>query len=71
MTLILKNIKRNKATGPYDVNGELYRALGRSEMCVGKLQTALRNIIDKDLKIKSWGKSYTRLILLINVPLRI
>ena len=50
----LKNIKKNKATGPEDVKGELYRALGRSEMCVGKLQTPLKNIIDKDLKIKSW-----------------
>ena len=54
----LKNIKKNKATGPDDVKGELYRALGRSEMCIEKLQTALQNIIDKDLKIKS----YTRLI---------
>ena len=57
----LKNIKKNKATGPDDVKGELYRALGKGEMCVGKLQTALQNIIDKDLKIKSWEKSYTRL----------
>ena len=32
----LNNIKKNKATGPDDVKGELYRALGRSEMCVGK-----------------------------------
>ena len=50
----LKNIKKNKATGPDDVKGELYRALGRSERCVGKLQTTLQNIIDNDLKIKSW-----------------
>ena len=28
----LKNIKKNKATGPDDVKRELYRALGRSEM---------------------------------------
>ena len=58
----LKKIKKNRATGPDNVKGELYRSLGRSEMCVGKLQTALQNIIDKDLKIKSWAKSYTRLI---------
>ena len=44
----LNTIKKNKATGPDDVKGELYRALGRSEMCVRKLQTALQNIIDKD-----------------------
>ena len=44
----LKNIKKNKATGPDDVKGELYRALGRSKSCVGKLQTTLQNIIDKD-----------------------
>ena len=30
----LKNIKKNKATGPDNVKGELYRALGRSGMCV-------------------------------------
>ena len=48
--------QNNKATGPDDVKGELYRALGRSEMCVGKLQTALQNIIDKDLKINN-GKN--------------
>ena len=64
----LNNIKKNKATGPDDVKGELYRALGRSEMCVGKLQTALQNIIDKDLKIKSWEKSYTRLIPKVKKP---
>ena len=58
----LNNIKKNKATGPDDVKGELYRSLGRSEMCVGKLQTTVQNIIDNDLKIKSWEKSYTRLI---------
>ena len=62
----VKNIKKNKATGPDDVKGELYR--GRSEMCVGKLQTALQNIIDKDLKIKSWEKSYTRLIQKVKKP---
>ena len=37
-------------------------------MCVGKLQTALQNIIDKDLKIKSWEKSYTRLISKVKKP---
>ena len=37
-------------------------------MCVGKLKTALQNIIDKDLKIKSWGKSSTRLIPKVKKP---
>ena len=64
----LKNIKKNKATGPDDVKGELYRAFERSEMCVGELQATLQNIIDNDLKIKSWEKSYTRLILKVNKP---
>ena len=50
----LKNIKKNKATGPDDVKGKLYSALGRREMCVGKLQTTLQDIIDNDLKIKLW-----------------
>ena len=35
----LKNIKKNKATGPAHVKGELYRALGRSEMCVHRKTT--------------------------------
>ena len=43
-----KNIKKNKATGADDVKRELYRALGRSKMCVGKLQTTLQNIIDNN-----------------------
>ena len=37
-------------------------------MCVRTLQTALHNIIDKDLKIKSWEKSYTRLIPKVKKP---
>ena len=37
-------------------------------MCVGKLKTALQNIIDKDLKIESWGKSNTRLIPKVKKP---
>ena len=44
----LKN-KKDKATEPDDVKGELYKALGRSEMFVGKLQTTRQNITDKDL----------------------
>ena len=64
----LKNIKKNKATGPDDDKGELYRALGRSEMCVGKLQTTLQNIKDNDLKIKSCEKSYTKLIPKVKKP---
>ena len=41
-------MKKIKATGPDDVKGELYRTLGRSNVCIAKLQTALQNIIDKD-----------------------
>ena len=37
-------------------------------MYVGKLQTALQNIIDNNKKIKSWGKSYTRLIPKVKKP---
>ena len=52
----LKNIKKNNATGPDDVKGELYRALGISKMYVGKLRTVFQNIIDKDLQNKIIGK---------------
>ena len=54
----LKNIKKNKATGPDNVKGELYRTLGKNEMCVGKLETTLQNILDKDLK-KNHVKNHT------------
>ena len=37
-------------------------------MCVGKLQTALQIIIVKDLKIKSWEKSNTKLIQKVKKP---
>ena len=37
-------------------------------MCVGKLQTTLQNIIDNNLTIISWEKSYTRLIPKVNEP---
>ena len=49
----LKMVKKNKATGPDNFKGELYRALGKSKICVSTLQNEFLNIIDKDLKIKS------------------
>ena len=56
----------NKTTGPDNIKGELYRALGESKICVKTLQKVYQNIIDKDLKIKSWEKSNTRLIPKVN-----
>ena len=58
----LKMVKKNKATGPDNIKGELYRTLGESKICVKTLQKVFQNIIDIDLKIKSWEKSNTRLI---------
>ena len=58
--------KKNKATGPDNIKGELYRALGESNICVKTLQEVFQNIIDRYLKIKSWGKSNTRLIPKVN-----
>ena len=60
--------EKNNATGPDDVKCKLYIALGKSEMCVAKLQTTLQNIIGKDLKIESWKKSNTRLIPKVKKP---
>ena len=60
--------KKNKATGPDIIKGELYRALGESKICVKTLQKVFQNIIDRDLKIKSWEKSNTRLIPKVNKP---
>ena len=48
--------KKIKATGPDNIKGELYRALGESKICVKTLQRLFQNIIDNDLKIKSWEK---------------
>ena len=62
----LKMLKKNKARGPNNIKGELYGALGESKICVKTLQKVFQNIIDKDLKIKSWEKSITRLIPKVN-----
>ena len=59
-------VKKNKATGHDNIKGELYRALGESKICVKTLQKVFQNIID--LKIKSGGKSNTRLIPKFNKP---
>ena len=64
----LKMVKKNKPTGPDKIKGELYRSLGESKMCVKTLQKVFQNIIDKDLKIKSWGKTNKRLIPTVNKP---
>ena len=65
----LKMVKKDKATGPDNIKGELYIALGeRSKICVKTLQKVFQNIIDRDLKIKLWEKSNTRLIPKVNKP---
>ena len=37
-----------KATGPDNIKGELYGALGESKICVKTLQKVFQNIIAKD-----------------------
>ena len=64
----LKMVKKNKATGPDNIKGELYRALGESKICVKTLQKLFQNIIYRDFKIKSWEKSNTRLIPKVHKP---
>ena len=64
----VKMIKKNKATGPDNIKGELYRALGESKICAKILQKVFQNITDKDLKIKTWEQSNTRLIPKVNKP---
>ena len=66
--MLYKMVKRNKATGPDNFKGELYRALGESKICVKTLQKVFQNIKDRDLKIKSWEKSNTRLKPKVNKP---
>ena len=64
---LVKHLKMaKKATGPDNIKGELCRALGESKICVMTLQKVFQNVIDKDLKIKSLGKSNTRLISKVN-----
>ena len=55
-------VKKNKATGPGNIKRGLYRALGESNICVNTLQKVFQNIINTDLKIKSWEKSNTKFI---------
>ena len=64
----LKMIKKNKETGLDNIKGKIYRAVEESKICVTTLQKVFLNIIDKDLKIKSWAKSNTRLIPKVNKP---
>ena len=63
-----KMVKKNKATGPNNIKGELNRALGESKICDKTLQKVFQNIIDRDFKTKSGGKSNTRLIPKVNKP---
>ena len=58
----LNNIKKNKATGPDGIKGELYRALRQSDICVLKLQRILQNILDNEQTIETWKKSNTKMI---------
>ena len=39
---------KNKETGPNNIKGGLYRALGKNRICVKTLQKELQNIINKD-----------------------
>ena len=54
----LNNIKKNKATGPDDVKGELYRALGRSEVC-RKTADSTPEYNRQGFKNKNHGKNHT------------
>ena len=38
----LKMVNKNKVTGPDNIKGELYRALGESKICINILQKYLR-----------------------------
>ena len=64
----LKIVKKNKATCPDNIKEELYRTPGENKICVNTLQKVFQNIIDKDLNIKSWDKSNTRLIPKVKTP---
>ena len=64
----LKMVMKNKATCPDNIKGQLYRALGESKSYVKALQKVFQNIIDRDLKIKSWENYNTRLIPKVNKP---
>ena len=65
----LKKIKRNKATGPDNIKGELYIALEKSDICTRKLNEILQNILDHEIKVKSWEKSNTRMIPKVKKPM--
>ena len=58
----LKKIKKNKATGPDNIKGELYTALHRSDICTRKLHIILQNILDNETKVKTWEKSNTTMV---------
>ena len=58
----LKKIKKNKATGPDNIKGELYRAIEKSDICTRELSDILQNILDNEIKVKSLEKSDTKMI---------
>ena len=65
----LKKIKKNKATGPDNIKGELYRAIEKSDICTRELSDILQNILDNEIKIKSWEKSDTKIIPKVKKPM--
>ena len=69
MSLYLRKIKKNKATGPDKVKGELYSLLEKSEICTSHLRNTLQDIVDKEIKIASWEKSKTTMIPKVNKPM--
>ena len=68
-SLYLRKIKKNKATGPDKVKGELYSLLEKSEICASHLRNTLQDIVDKEIKITSWEKSKTTMIPKVNKPM--
>ena len=64
----LKKIKKNKATGPDNIKGELYTALQKSDICTRKLHDILQNILDNETKVKTWEKSNTTMVPKVKKP---
>ena len=69
MSLYLRKIQKNKATGPDKAKGKLYSLLEKSEIRTSHLRNTLQDLVDKEIKITSWENSKTTMIPKVNKPM--
>ena len=59
---LLKKVKNKKATGPDKLKGELFKELGKSEVCLKTMVNCFNNVLKEEEAPSSWTKSTTKMI---------